>query len=65
MPDDKPSDFVFTNVRWPSDLHRTLSQAAQESCRSLQGEVVFRLKESLKAGGRPRWPQNQRKRRVG
>jgi hypothetical protein len=37
-----------TNTRLPDDLHSELARAAREACRSLNGEIVWRLRESLK-----------------
>ena len=35
-------------IRVPNDLHRRLEQNAQESCRSLSGQIVFLLRPLLK-----------------
>lgn len=46
---DTPDGLVITNTRLPVAVHRQLAQAAKKACRSLNSEMVFRLRESLKA----------------
>jgi predicted HicB family RNase H-like nuclease len=38
---------VKLNLRLPPREHRRLKQAAEASCRSLQREILFRLRQSL------------------
>jgi hypothetical protein len=35
-------------IRVPNDFHRQLEQSAQESCRSLSGQIVYLLRPLLK-----------------
>ena len=37
------------NLRFEDDLHQQMKQAATESMRSLQSEIIWRLKASLAA----------------
>jgi hypothetical protein len=39
---------IAINVRWPREIHRALARAAEESCRSLHGEIVYRVRESFR-----------------
>lgn len=46
---EAPEGLIFKNTRLPVGLYRELAQAAKESCRSLNSEMIYRLRESLKA----------------
>jgi hypothetical protein len=46
---DTPDGLVITNARLPVAIHRQLAKAAKKACRSLNSELVFRLRESLRA----------------
>jgi len=49
MAREKPSDENFrSQTRMPPDLAEWLKEQASENCRSFNGEVVARLKESRK-----------------
>jgi hypothetical protein len=52
-------DMIATNTRLPVQLHKQLAQAAQESCRALNGEIIFRLRQSLRAESNERSPAEQ------
>jgi hypothetical protein len=39
---------VTTTVRLPADLHETIKTAATENVRSFNGEIIARLKASVK-----------------
>jgi hypothetical protein len=45
--DQQLSPHVNLNLRLPPQEHRSLKQAAERACRSLQGEILFRLRQSL------------------
>ena len=42
---DEPEGFVVTNQRLPIPLHQQLRQAAKQSLRSLNSEIIVRLRE--------------------
>lgn len=41
-PDDRP-----ISVRLPRDLYEKLAASAEASCRTISGEVIFKLREVL------------------
>lgn len=45
MADERQPSFP---LRLPEDVRRELEQEADRMCRSLNGEILFRLKQSLK-----------------
>ena len=45
---EAPEGLIFKNTRLPVSLHRQLAQAAKELCRSLNSEMIYRLRELLK-----------------
>jgi len=47
--DTRMGPMMITNIRLPTDLHQRLADASQETCRSLTSEIIFRLRQSLKA----------------
>jgi predicted HicB family RNase H-like nuclease len=46
-----PRGMIATNVRLPDGLHRRMAEAAQDSCRSLNGEIIWRLRQSIRDDG--------------
>jgi len=44
-----PEGVIVGNSRIPVELHRQLVREAQRACRSLNQEIVWRLRESLRA----------------
>jgi hypothetical protein len=44
---------VKLNLQLPPREHRHLKQAAEQSCRSLQREILFRLRQSLAGSNDP------------
>jgi hypothetical protein len=42
-----PSEIVNLNLRLEPPLHADLKQAADAACRSLQGEIIFRLRKTM------------------
>ena len=43
----KPTELIPLMVRMPEALRRRLAKSAEENGRSLNGEVVWRLKQSI------------------
>jgi hypothetical protein len=43
-----PRGMIALNVRLPDGLHRQMAEVAQDSCRSLNGEIIWRLRQSLR-----------------
>jgi hypothetical protein len=41
--------YVVTQTRLPDELHRQLARAAEEACRSMNGKIIWRLRESLRS----------------
>jgi hypothetical protein len=39
------------SMRWPMDIYPALTKSARENERSFTQEVVFRLRQQMKAGG--------------
>jgi hypothetical protein len=46
---DAPEGVIDLHSRWPKGLHQQLKKAAREACRSVNSEVVWRLKESFRS----------------
>jgi Arc-like DNA binding domain len=44
---DTREGMVVSNSRIPKELHRQLAAAAQRACRSLNSEIVWRLRQSV------------------
>jgi hypothetical protein len=42
-----PAEVVTLNLRLEPSLHAALKQVAHEACRSVQGEILFRLRKTM------------------
>jgi hypothetical protein len=51
--DQELNPHVNLNLRLPPREHRSLKQAAEASCRSLQMEILYRLRQSLAGSNDP------------
>jgi hypothetical protein len=47
-----PPSTIPTGINMPIELRRDLEASAKEMCRTLSAEMIFRLRESLKADRR-------------
>jgi hypothetical protein len=45
----KRDNATSLTIRVPNDFHEQLERSAQESCRSLSGQIVYLLRPLLKA----------------
>ena len=42
------AELTIVNSRLPVDLHRDLKRVARDSCRSVNAEIIYRLRKSIK-----------------
>jgi hypothetical protein len=54
----RQSEYVTVNVRLPEDIHRELTALAAEEDRSLNGEIVYAVRQYIAARRRPPQPSS-------
>jgi predicted HicB family RNase H-like nuclease len=55
---EKEDDGVKLNLRLDEGLHKQLAAEAKRSIRSLNGEIIWRLRQSLAPAGRAGKPES-------